>query len=236
MNPTARRLLLCLLLTPILAYAEFLVFKAVFDIVLWSPEGLFGDFPTPTETWEKTPELAGIIAAISFAQLASLLIPLPIQPAKGPAAPLIGRALLGGFVITAALAVPLVALLDLPIGLAEPGSKLPGWDREVMHAVIAAWALSWLGFTALLTHRGREQPDALERAVSRSTAGTAVGLALATPWYLALRRKQQCHCALSTFCALILGIWSLVVVAGPLLLLARRDRRRRLTGEGAPSV
>lgn len=229
---TPRRLLICLLLAPVLAYAEYLVLQ----LVLWLMLAGNLDLASPIEAWEKAPEIAGILTAISLAQLASLLIPLPVEPAKGPAAPLIGRALLGGFAVTAAIAIPLVALLDLPTWLTPAGEPVQDHGKEVMHAVVATWALTWLGFTALLTHRGGREPDALERAVRQATTGTAIGLALATPWYLVLRRKQQCVCALGTFYALILGIWSLIVVAGPFLLLARRDRRRRAAAEGAPTV
>lgn len=228
MNPMLHRLLLCLLLTPVLAYLEFIILKAVLGLILWTTEGL-SDIPSPIQACVDSPELVAILSVISFAQLASLLIPLPIQPAKGAPAPIIARAVLGSFVITAAIAVPVVALLDLPIWLAAKGERIPEHGRELMHAVIATWAVTWLGFTALLTHRGGREPDALERFVRQATTGTAVGLALATPWYLVLRRKQACVCALGTFYALILGIWSLIVVAGPFLLLARRDRRRTPT-------
>lgn len=228
MNPTLRRLLLCLLLTPLLAYAELLILKVVFAVILGSATPL-ADLPSPPEACAETPELAAILGLISLAQLASLLMPLPIQPAKGAPAPLLARAVLAGFVIAAAIALPVFLLLDLPIWLAPKGEPLPALGNEVGQAVVATWALTWLGFAALLTHRGGQQPDGLERAVRRATAGTAIGLALATPWYLVLRRKQACVCALGTFYALALGIWSLVVVAGPFLLLARRDRRRAPT-------
>lgn len=228
MNLTLRRLLLCVLLTPLLAYLEFIVLKAVLALVLWTTEGL-SNIPSPIQACADSPELVSILSVISLAQLTSLLVPLPIQPAKGEPAPILARAVLAGFVITAAIAVPVVALLDLPIWLTAKGERLPEHGKELMHAVIATWAVTWLGFTALLTYRGGQEPDAFERAVRQATAGTAVGLALATPWYLALRRKQACVCALGTFYALILGIWSLIVVAGPFLLLARRDRRRAPT-------
>lgn len=235
MNTTLRRLLLCVALMPVLAYAELLLLRAVLALALWTSQGL-GDLPSPMQAWNETPELCGILGILSLAQLASLLVPLPLQPTKGAAAPLLGRAVLAGFVVTAALAVPIVALLDLPTWLTPAGQQPIGHGQELVHGVITTWALTWLIFTALLTHRGGAEPDTLERAVRRATRGTAVGLALATPWYLALRRKQQCYCALGTFYALVLGIWSLIVVAGPFLLLARRDRRRRVAAEGAPEV
>lgn len=224
MNAT-RRLLLCLLLTPVLAYLEFTLLRLVLALTLWSAEGL-GDFPSPAQVWGDSPEIAVILVAISLAQLASLLLPLPVEPAKGAPAPILARAVLAGFVVTAAIAIPVVALLDLPTWLTPEGEALRSHGKEVMHAVVATWAITWLGFAALLTHRGAQEPDRLERAVRQATTGTAVGLALATPWYLALRRRQQCVCALGTFYALVLGIWSLIVVAGPFLLFARRDRRR----------
>lgn len=228
MNSALPRVLLCLLLTPPLAYLQFVVFRLVAALALWSTEGL-GNLQSPAEACADVPELAAIFGVISLAQLASLLIPLPVQPAKGAPAPLLARAVLAGFLVTAALAVPLVSLLDLPIWRATPGERPPEHAVELVHAVIATWAVSWLGFAALLTHRGGQEPDTLERTVRNATAGTAVGLALATPWYLALRRRQQCVCALGTFYALILGIWSLIVVGGPFLLFARRDRRRANT-------
>ncbi len=225
MNQTLRRVLLCLLLAPVLTYVDYLILKLVLHLVLWNTGGI-GDLPSPIQAFDEAPELVAIFAVISLAQLASLLIPLPVQPAKGAPAPLLARAILGGFIITAAIAVPVVALLDLPVWLSVAGAPVHEHSKELMHAVIATWALTWLGFSALLTYRGGQQPDEIESAVRRATTGTAIGLALATPWYFVLRRKQNCFCALSTFYALILGIWSLIVVAGPFLLLARRDRRR----------
>jgi hypothetical protein len=225
MQPTLRRLALCLLLTPILAYIELIILRVVLALIFWSSEGL-GNFTSPAQVWNETPELVVILFVISLAQLASLLLPLPIEASKGTPAPIIGRAILAGFVVTAAIVIPIVALLDLPIWLTPEGEAVVGHGKELVHAVIATWAVTWLGFAALLTHRGTQEPDRLERAVRQATTGTAIGLALATPWYLVLRRKQQCVCALGTFYALVLGIWSLIVVAGPFLLLARRDRRR----------
>ena len=231
MNPTLRRLLPCVLLTPVLAYVQLVALRLIFLLVFGKMR--FDDILNP----EGTPtEVLAILAVLSLAQSASLLLPLPAQPCKGPSTPLLGRALLAAFLITVAFAIPILALLDMPTWLAAEGSKAEAIDLETIHALIATWALSWVFFAALLTHRGGREPDALERAVTRATAGTAVGLALATPWYLALRRRQQCFCALGTFYALVVGIWSLVLLGGPLLLLLRRDRRRRAAAEGAPSV
>lgn len=232
MNPSPRRIALWLTLTPAVLYLQIVAFNAIMRVVLRA-----GDNSTSVLDPTGIPgELLAVLGALSLAQVGALLLPLPVEPAKGAPAPLLTRALLAGFVVACALALPVLALLDLPTFLAKPGEPLPEIGRETVHAVLTVWALSWLGFTALLTYRGGRQPDAIERAVRRATTGTAIGLALATPWYLALRRKQSCFCALGTFYALVLGIWSLIVVAGPFLLLARRERRRRFEAEGAPPV
>ena len=67
----------------------------------------------------------------------------------------------------------------------------------------------------------------MEKFVGKSIAGSAVGLALCLPWYYVLRKKQACYCSLGGFWALVLGLWSLLVVGGPLLFILARDRRLR---------
>jgi hypothetical protein len=67
----------------------------------------------------------------------------------------------------------------------------------------------------------------VERFVGKNIAGSAVGLALCLPWYFVLRRKHSCYCGLGSFLALVLGLWSLLVVGGPLLFVLARDRRIR---------
>jgi len=92
---------------------------------------------------------------------------------------------------------------------------------------LAVWAVSWLIWTPILLHRSRGQADAVERFVGKNIAGSAVGLALCLPWYFVLRRKQSCFCGLGTFWALVLGLWSLLLIGGPLLVVLARDRRLR---------
>ena len=226
-----KRIALCILLTPVLTYVMLVAQEVVTQLLIGGGlENVSGNL----SSFEV--ELVLIVAALSFAQLASLLIPLPIQPGRGEPVPILSRALLGGFLITVAIFIPLAALLDIPsyFSTAESPTTI---GIGTVRGVIAAWALSWIFFTGLLTYRSQTpDSDTIERAVKNATIGTAVGLALATPWYLVLRRKQACVCALGTFYSLLLGIWSLIVIGGPLLFILRRDRQRRTASQGSPSV
>jgi hypothetical protein len=226
-----KRIALCILLTPVLTYV-MLVAQAVITQLLVG--GVIADASYRPDSFEI--ELVLILAALSFAQLASLLIPLPIQPSRGEPVPILSRALLGGFLVTAAIFIPLAALLDIPSYFSNAESP-PAIGISTVRGVIAAWALSWIFFTGILTYRSQTPgSDTIERAVKQATIGTAVGLALATPWYLVLRRKQACVCALGTFYSLLVGIWSLIMIGGPLLFMVRRDRRHRNATQGTPSV
>jgi hypothetical protein len=226
-----KRITLCILLTPVLTYVMLAAQVVVTQVLVG---GVITDASYSPGSFEI--ELVLIIAALSFAQLASLLIPLPIQPGRGEPVPILSRALLGGFLVTAAIFIPLAALLDIPSYFSNTESP-PTLGIGLVRGVITAWALSWIFFTGLLTYRSQTPgSNTIELAVKQATIGTAVGLALATPWYLVLRRKQAGVCALGTFYSLLLGIWSLIVIGGPLLFMVRRDRHRRNATEGMPSV
>ena len=235
-----KRIGLCILLTPLLTYVMLVAQEVITQLLAG---GAIADASYNPGSFEI--ELVIILAALSFAQLASLLIPLPIQPGRGEPVSILSRALLGGFLVTAAIFIPLAALLDIPsyFSTAESPPNFstaespPTLGISLVRGVITAWALSWIFFTGLLTYRS-QTPDSntIERAVKNATIGTAIGLALATPWYLVLRRKQACVCALGTFYSLLLGIRSLIVIGGPLLFILRRDRQRRSASQGSPSV
>lgn len=160
----------------------------------------------------------------ALAQSAVLTLPAP-SPGEAPrGSSLRARAFAGGVAVTLAFALPVFALADLPQWLGTPLDKAAG--QAVFWILIVGTGLSWIVLSLLLAHRAKGAPDLVERRVSQATAGTLVGLALATPWYLVLRRKQQCFCALGTFWALVAGLWSLLLVGGPLLLWLARERRR----------
>lgn len=231
-----KRIALCILLTPALTYVMLVAQSIVFSCV-GNDGGLHDIKFNPAEF---NIEMSLILAALSFAQLASLLIPLPIQASRNEPVPILSRALLGGFLVTAAIAIPLGALLDIPVYFSDaenPTSIGILHENNLVRGVLTAWTLSWIFFTTLLTYRSQTPgSNAVERTVKKATVGTAVGLALATPWYLVLRRKQECVCALGTFYSLLLGIWSLIVIGGPLLFILRRDRKRGIASQGSPSV
>ena len=160
----------------------------------------------------------------ALAQSAALVLPAPALAGSLASASLRARAAVGAVVLTLAIALPVFALADLPYWLGHAADPEAG--GVILNGLVAGVALTWVGLSLLLAHRSKGQPDLVERRVAQATAGTLVGLALAAPWYLVLRRKQQCHCALGTFWALLAGLWSLVLVGGPMLLWLARARRR----------
>jgi hypothetical protein len=155
-----------------------------------------------------------------------LTLPLPVAAAPGAKVPLGPRVIAAAFLGGLFVAIPLFASIDLYYLSDKADPK--GFSAEPYAlAVLAVWVLSWLVWTPILLHRSRGQADAVERFVGRNIAGSAVGLALTLPWYFVLRRKQSCYCGLGTFWALVLGLWSLLVIGGPLLFVLARDRRLR---------
>lgn len=181
-------------------------------------------------SFEDTKELLWPIAVWLLAFIQSLLVsvPLPVSAAPASASALLprvaGAAFLGGLL----LALPVFALIDVAYFLPSVDPKKFDSSSCVVGA-FGIWAVSWAVWIPVLLHRCSKEADALERFVARSVRGSAIGLALCLPWYLVLRRKQACHCALGTFIALAAGLWSLLVVGGPLLLFLSRERRLRAT-------
>jgi len=167
-----------------------------------------------------------LLWALALMQACLLTLPLPVSPAPGEKVPLGPRVVAAAFLGGLFIAIPLFASMDLYYLSAKADPKGYGSEPYAL-AVLAVWAVSWLIWTPILLHRSRGQADAVERFVGKNIAGSAVGLALCLPWYFVLRRKQSCFCSLGTFWALVLGLWSLLVIGGPLLFVLARDRRLR---------
>ena len=168
-----------------------------------------------------------LLWGLGFLQSCLLLLPLPAASAPGEKVPLGPRVIAAAFLGGVFLAVPLFACVDLFL-LSDRPADAQGYDpTPLFAAVLVVWALSWLIWTPILLHRARRQADAVERFVGKNIAGSAVGLALTLPWYFVLRRKHSCYCGLGSFLALVLGLWSLLVIGGPLLFVLARDRRIR---------
>ena len=218
-----------LALSVLLAFAFNFMMMLVVALVGWGAVTLtlkdllgMGVFEAKGSDWFWILPLWGF----ALLQACLLLVPLPIASstsAKSPLGPrVIAAAFLGGLFI----ATPFLASVDLYYLSAKADPK--GFDSApYIIGALAIWVVSWLIWTPILLHRSRGQADAVERFVGKNIAGSAVGLALCLPWYFVLRRKQSCFCGLGTFWALVLGLWSLLVIGGPLLFVLARDRRIR---------
>lgn len=178
---------------------------------------------------ESTIEVVPVMLYWAFALLQSCVFFLPLAPklnlSAQPAA--LWPRLLGAAFCTAFLvALPLFALLDVYYFL--PGVNPKDFESgPFIIGILVAWLVSWMVWTAILLRRVRTDESALEASLLRTSKASLVGLALCVPWYLVLRRKQSCACSLGTFVALVTGLWSLLVIGGPLLLVLARDRRLR---------
>jgi hypothetical protein len=178
---------------------------------------------------ESTIEVVPMMLYGAFALLQSCLFFLPLAPtltlSAQPAA-LWPRLLGAAFCIAFLVALPLFALLDVYYFL--PGANPKEFESGAfIIGILVAWLVSWIVWTAILLRRVRTDESALESSLLRTTKASLVGLALCVPWYLVLRRKQSCACSLGTFVALVTGLWSLLLIGGPLLLVLARDRRLR---------
>ena len=218
-----------LALSVLLAFAFHFVMMVVVALVGWDPSTLKLGTLLGAEVLDASgKDWFWILLLWAFALLQSclLLLPLPVAPAAGGKVPLGPRVLAAAFLGGLFVAIPLFASVDLYYlsAKADPKSFDP---TPYVLGVLAVWVVSWLIWTPILLHRSRGQADAVERFVGKNIAGSAVGLALCLPWYFVLRRKQSCHCSLGTFWALVLGLWSLLVIGGPLLFVLARDRRLR---------
>jgi hypothetical protein len=178
---------------------------------------------------QRLVELVPILGlwALAFLQACVLMVPVaPRLALAGQPSALWPRVLTAAFCTAFLVALPLFALIDLAY-------YVPGIDAKSFESApfilgaLSAWFVSWLVWIPILLRRARHDESALEASLTRTSKATLVGMALCLPWYLVLRRKQSCACSLGSFVALVLGLWSLLLVGGPLLLVLARDRRLR---------
>jgi hypothetical protein len=179
-------------------------------------------------------ELIPVLVFWGLAFLQACVFFLPLAPAVNLAAQpaaLWPRVLGAAFCTAFLVALPLFALLDVYYFLpnANPKEFVSG---AFFAGILVAWLVSWVVWTAILLRRARADENALEASLLRTSQASLVGLALCLPWYLVLRRKQSCACSLGTFVALLTGLWSLLLIGGPLLLVLARDRRLRAAVKG----
>jgi hypothetical protein len=224
-----RVLVRILALSVLLAFAFNFIMMVVVALVGWEKDTLTlkdllgaGVFEASGKDW------FWILLLWGFALLQSclLLLPLPVSSVLGEKSPLGPRVIAAAFLGGLFIAIPLLASVDFFYLFGKADQK--GFDSSpYIIGALAVWVVSWLIWTPILLHRSRGQADAVERFVGKNIAGSAVGLALCLPWYFVLRRKHSCFCGLGTFGALVLGLWSLLVIGGPLLFVLARDRRIR---------
>jgi len=218
-----------LLLSVLLAFIFHAVLMVVMALVGWNTDSLRLRSLTGADLFEASGTdwiWILLLWGIALLQSCLLLVPLPVTVASGEKTPLGPRVIAAAFLGGLFIAIPLFASVDLYYLSATADPK--GYNAEpYVLAVLGVWALSWLIWTPILLHRSRGQADAVERFVGKNIAGSAVGLALTLPWYFVLRRKHACFCGLGTFWALVFGLWSLLIVGGPLLFVLARDRRIR---------
>lgn len=218
-----------LLLAPVLAFIFNVLFWLVcsvfvLDLILEVKMCAF-PFTFLSSEFSRTDPLftyGVILWVVAFLQASVFCLSAPSPASPGDAAPLLPRVLAAGAATGMIVAVPVMALTDI--------FTLQYGNRFGMYGVFGGcgvWALSWFIWTPILLHRARSDADFLEKQVAKSVKGTALGLVLCLPWLFVLRKKESCYCGFSTFWALVVGFWSLLVLGGPLLLLLARERRIR---------
>ncbi len=213
-----------------LAFLFNALFWTLASLVLWESSLLSLNQLLGLEylAFEQPKDLIWPLAVWLLAFTQSLLVMVPAPASSGGSSAeallprVVGAAFLGGLLF----ALPAFALIDLAYFLPSVDPKK--FDPSACLAgSLGLWAVSWAVWIPVLLHRCSKEADALERFVARTVKGSVVGLALCLPWYFVLRRKQACHCALGTFIALAAGLWSLLLVGGPLMLFLARERRLR---------
>lgn len=166
--------------------------------------------------------LATGLLAVPILQWAMFMLPSKLpRVAQGPSA-----------LLPAVIAVGLLAsvLTAIPLAWGVDAAVLAGWTEGAgdapwpIIAVLIPWAITWPVWALVLGRRASGSPDRMERFVTRAVAGTAIGTGLSIPWYAILRSRESCYCALCSYWSLVVGLWALIMLCGPLLIWVRRRR------------
>ncbi len=167
-----------------------------------------------------------VVGPLAVPILQWMMLMLPVVPPKAgrrEGTSLTASVLAVGLMATVLTLMPLVASIDL---LSLAGVELgEGAEKSLATGFLAVWVLSWPIWTIVLLRRAQGNPDRLERFISNTIKGTAVGTGLAIPWYALMRSREGCYCALGSYWSLVMGLWALLMLGGPLLLVLRRRRR-----------
>ena len=184
------------------------------------------------------PEEVAIVLGAAFVW--SAMCVLFLSPIVGP--PRLeaqGRSLLPS-VIAAALVGSLACALTW-VALVEGAAAFVCADQQDFNSlyeiVVAPMYLTgvavWIGggfvWYLLLQRAGNlRDPAGLDRLVRRVFAGTCVELVLGTVFYLQVRRRADCYCAMASFWNLVFGVATLLWMCGPwaVLLVTRGERKQ----------
>ncbi|MDA0802503.1 MAG: hypothetical protein O2819_01920 [Planctomycetota bacterium] len=170
-----------------------------------------------------------VILVVPVLQWVMLMLPVtpPTAGSRGGTS-LVASVLAVGLLATILTLMPVAASIDV---LVQADIELSSRAQHSLAiGLLGVWILSWPLWTAILLRRAREQPDRFERFISSAIKGTAIGTGLSIPWYALIRSRESCYCGLCSYWSLVAGLWALLMLGGPLLLvLCRRRRTVRLS-------
>ncbi|MDA1007816.1 MAG: hypothetical protein O2800_02265 [Planctomycetota bacterium] len=174
--------------------------------------------------------LVTILIGIPLIQAVLIVVPVSMPTATSTrATSLYSSAIAAALVVSILTFLPIAMVADLPIlfGSREPDSLggMDGWFSLLLNIMLVLWLISWIIWMPILLYRARREPDRFERFVTNCVKGTAIGVGLSIPWYALVRSRDSCYCGMGSFWSLVVGLWSLVMLGGPLLIFLRRRRR-----------
>ena len=148
-----------------------------------------------------------------------------------------GRSLIPSVVSAALLGSVGCALLWASVveGVVAAFSTGEEWVGDTAGWIVGAGYLTalvvWIGggfvwFLLLSRVGSMRNPAGLDRFVRWLFAGTCVELVLGVAFYLSVRRKTDCYCAMASFWNLVFGLSTLLWMCGPwaVLLVTRGER------------
>lgn len=174
----------------------------------------------------------GVIgAAVAFLQGLMLL---PLLSKRVPTPGVRPKSLYATFVVAGVLAAFIssgifVGLADL-VAVIAFDSTIEDLDHGEAHlAGVAIVLLGWIPWTLLIAAYTRNlwADRVVGRAVKVLFAATGVEFILLIPIDVMVRRRTDCYCATGTFWGLVAAAVSVMVLAGPGLLLTTMGRRHR---------
>lgn len=112
-------------------------------------------------------------------------------------------------------------------GHIDSSSTAGGIVRIAYLTALVVWIGGGFVWFLLLSRAGSmRNPAGLDRFVRCLFAGTCVELVLGVAFYLSVRRKTDCYCAMASFWNLVFGLSTLLWMCGPwgVLLVTRGER------------